>query len=114
MPKKRLVQTTLKFFTYTKHRPVNEEKLEQERKKAKEEHLKRIRELLNTKPKQLLKKKEKKEIVDAVAREPPWGNMPEMYPGQYQGKPFLPSSIPEQKTETENKSTGQNELGSLD
>lgn len=109
MPKKRLVQTTLKFFTYTKHRPVNEEKLEQERKQAKEEHLKRIRELLNTKPKQLLKKKEKPKVVDTVAKEPPWGNMPEMYPGQYQGKPFLPTTAPqEQKSETETETEKSN------
>lgn len=87
MPKKRLVQSKLKFFTYTKYRLEDEKKLEQERKEAKEEHLKRIRQILNAKPKQLLPKKEKKIITN---EQPPWGDLPEMYPGQHQGKPFLP------------------------
>ena len=89
MPKKRLVQTKLKFFKYTVHSKDDSKELEKQRQEEKEAHLKRIHRMLETKPK---KEEQEEKIVEArPIDEPPWGDLPEMYPGQHQGKPFLPS-----------------------
>lgn len=99
MPRK-LIQTKLKFFTYTKHSKKAEKSCEQEYQEKKQAHLEQIRNMLNYKPKKLRAEPEpepESEKEEKPVEAKPWGNMPEMYPGQHEGKPFLPYEKKEEK-----------------
>lgn len=102
MPKqRRWTQKKLNFDTYVKHYALGPDP-EVERQKKKEEQLKEIHEELEQityKPKGLKKKEkspereESPEITYINGKYCPWGTLPEMYPGQHEGKPFLPGQI---------------------
>ena len=88
MPKqRRWIQSKLPFDTYVAHYALGPS-CEEEYQKKKEEDLKRIREMLKPKPSKKVEKEEKKpwKPVYKNGKYCPWGNLPEMYPGQHKGK----------------------------
>ena len=90
MPKqRRWVQKKLTFETYIKHYALGPDP-EVERQKERERQLKEIHQRLEEariayEPKGI-KKKEMPDLRFKNGKYCPWGNLPEMYPGQHKGK----------------------------
>ena len=95
MKPKRYVQRKLNFDTYIAHYAFGPDPAE-ERQRQREEHLKRIH--ITYQPKTLHPKRvtanpvesedEPWSIIYVNGKYQPWGNLPETYSGQHEGKPF--------------------------
>ena len=98
MPKqRRWVQRKLTFDTYVK-RNTSGPSLEDERRQERERHLKDIQRRLEEadttleeakityEPKRLKKKEKISDVQNENDKYCPWGDLPEMYPGQHLGK----------------------------
>lgn len=91
MPKqRRWIQKKLPFDTYVKHYALGPDP-EVERQKERERHLKDIHQRLEEakityEPKRLKKKEKVFDVQFKNEKYCPWGNLPEMYPGQHLGK----------------------------
>ena len=91
MPKqRRWIQKKLPFDTYVAHYALGPDP-EEERRREKEQQLKDIHRRLEEakityEPKRLKKKEKVPDIRFKNGKYCPWGDLPEMYPGQHKGK----------------------------